>query len=126
MSSAPTRAPRGLADVGAVARAVAATTLALSCAAALAQAQSVAPQDGRVRGLSDASSSLERAFWACDHAATRHPLDSGDAMACSVVSENLKRTRFGGDFDAMLAWWRKNRVAEHRALDAVGRELANR
>jgi hypothetical protein len=59
---------------------------------------------------------LERAFWRCDHAATTGVLHSGEAMACSVASEAFKARRFGGDFAALLVWWRANKDAQHLAL----------
>ena len=62
---------------------------------------------------------LERAFWRCDHAATQGRLDSATAMDCSVATETLKAHRFGGDFTAMLAWWRERKDAEHQALSAA-------
>jgi hypothetical protein len=62
---------------------------------------------------------LERAFWRCDHAATHDALDSGTAMDCSIATEAFKARRFGGDFAAMLAWWRANKDTEHLALSAA-------
>lgn len=62
---------------------------------------------------------LERTFWRCDHAATQGVLDRATAMDCSVVTETLKARGFGGDFSAMLAWWRERKDAEHRALSAA-------
>ncbi len=112
---------------GAVACMVAAAMLGVACDAAFAQAQSTSPL-AATRSLPSrgGSGTLERAFWACDHAATRRGLDSGEAMACGVVSESLKNARFGGDLDAMLDWWRENRAAEYRELDAAGRGRARR
>jgi hypothetical protein len=62
---------------------------------------------------------LERAFWRCDHAATRGLLDAGTTMECSVATEAFKARRFGGDFAALLAWWRANKDAQHLALSAA-------
>jgi hypothetical protein len=39
-----------------------------------------------------------------------------EAYLCSSNHEELKKAKFGGDFAAMLKWWRQNKVAEHRAL----------
>jgi hypothetical protein len=69
----------------------------------------VAAQDMRIEAL-------ERTFWRCDHAATQGLLDAGAAMDCSVATEALKVRKFGGDFGAMLAWWRERKDAEHLAL----------
>lgn len=60
---------------------------------------------------------LERAFWACDHAASTHGVDGQTGMACGNATEQLKQRRFGGDFEAMLAWWREHKTAMHGALD---------
>jgi hypothetical protein len=70
--------------------------------------------------LLDAStlSALEREFWRCDYTATQVLLDSGTAQECGIVSEALKARRFGGDFTAMLAWWRANKDAQHLAESA--------
>jgi hypothetical protein len=62
---------------------------------------------------------LERAFWVCDHAATQVMLDFEPALRCSHVTEDLRRLRFGGDFAAMLAWWREHKAARHAALQAA-------
>lgn len=103
------------------ARIVFGAVLGSVCHGAFAQGLASAQQSAPVLRPVGAYSSLEKAFWACDHAATRGPFDTGEAMACSVVIENLKRNRFGGDFEAMLGWWQRNKDAEHRALDAAGR-----
>jgi hypothetical protein len=49
-------------------------------------------------------------------------IGSDIAVVCSAVTEDLKRTKFGGDFAAMLSWWQQNKVAEHAALDAANDE----
>jgi hypothetical protein len=66
-----------------------------------------------------ALASLEREFWRCDHAATQALLDSGTAEVCGAVTEALKARRFGGDFTAMVRWWRAHKDAEHRAASAA-------
>lgn len=63
---------------------------------------------------------LEWAFWMCDYASTDRSFQPVDAMACSVVTEDLKKRRFGGDFDAMYTWWQGARVTAHRAIEAAG------
>ena len=62
---------------------------------------------------------LERAFWRCDHAATQGVLDSATAADCSTATEALKARRFGGNFSAMLAWWRERKDDEYRSLAAA-------
>lgn len=86
------------------------------CSAALAP---LAHADGVSQPAAPAAlARLEQAFWICDHAAMQRGLDSGDAMACSVTAEELRNRRFGGDLDALLAWWQRGRAAAHRQLDA--------
>jgi len=81
--------------------------LAMSAATTCIGAQSSAPD------------ALEDAYWRCDYAATQGLLDVGTAMDCSVVVESLKARRFGGDFSAMLAWWRANKEARYLALSVA-------
>lgn len=64
---------------------------------------------------------LERAFWDCDHAATKRLISPSEAGECSAATEAVLRT-FGGDFPTMLAWWQRNKAAEHLARErAIGR-----
>ncbi len=49
---------------------------------------------------------LKRLLVQCQAAADRDLLDSGTAHACSIGYEALLKLGFGGDFQAMLAWWR--------------------
>lgn len=67
-----------------------------------------------------ATEQLESAFWLCDYASTDRAFQPVDAMACSVVTEDLRKRRFGGDFDAMYTWWQGARLAAHRAIEASG------
>jgi len=86
------------------------------CCAAAAQDPAQVPRSTAAASHAGAPSGLERSFWACDYAATVALLDGGTAAACSAIFEDLKKTRFNGDFDAMLAWWRQHKDAAHRAL----------
>jgi hypothetical protein len=54
---------------------------------------------------------LKRQYLICDDAATQRMLGSGEAAWCSVTSERLLREGFGGDFNALLAWWREAKPA---------------
>lgn len=105
---------------------VAATIASISVGVLAQSRAAVDPQAAQVVRSASAASTLERTFWVCDHVATRRALDSGEALACSVATEELKRTRFGGDFEVMLAWWQRNKPIEHRALDAAGAQTAGR
>jgi len=64
-------------------------------------------------------SPAEKTFWACDYAATTRLMDADEAAACSTNYEDLKNGRFDGDFRAMLEWWKKNKLDEHRAVAAA-------
>jgi hypothetical protein len=85
------------------------TRWTLVMAMALAASHAAAQQDVRLE-------TLERAFWRCDYEATQGRLDRAAAMECSVATEALKARKFGGDFGAMLAWWREHKPAAHLAL----------
>jgi hypothetical protein len=63
---------------------------------------------------------LEKAFWVCDHAATIGLIDGSTAITCGSLTEALKQRKFDGDFNAMLAWWREHKNAEHLALAQAG------
>lgn len=66
------------------------------------------------------SGALEKDFWACDYAATTRGVFGSEAYLCSSNHEELKKTKFRGDFTAMLKWWQQNKAAEHRALAEGG------
>lgn len=86
----------------------------------------VAAAEGAV-GATWPVAELERAFWACDHAATVGRIDSGTAITCAALTETFKQRKFNGDFSAMLTWWRLNKEAEHLALaNASGRNALAR
>ncbi|RZU00630.1 hypothetical protein [Rivibacter subsaxonicus] len=89
-------------------------------------AREQAPQALAVHATAGTHAELERAFWVCDHAATKQLIDMGTAAACSRLTEELKKKKFNGSFDAMLAWWRQNKAPEHQALDVAGRPTADR
>ena len=99
-------------------------TLFSNAAAALLVAASLVAVAPRVAaqasiGAELRMAELEKAFWACDHAATVGRIDSGTASTCSVLYENLKQRKFNSDFNAMLAWWRQHKEAEHLAVAAA-------
>ncbi|MEO8188324.1 MAG: hypothetical protein ABI580_13275 [Burkholderiaceae bacterium] len=62
---------------------------------------------------------LERGFWICDHLVTKQAADIQQAGTCSANFEALKETKFGGDFEKLLAWWRVNKAAQHKALESI-------
>src|SRR3954469_17278051 len=61
---------------------------------------------------------LERAFWLCDYIATERGVDSSPVALCTAVFDEVKNARFGGDFAALLDWWRLNKAVEHVKLSA--------
>jgi hypothetical protein len=56
---------------------------------------------------------LEKAFWVCDYTATTHGVESTPIALCTAVYAALKEQKFGGDFAALLQWWRENRDVEY-------------
>ncbi|MGZ8992395.1 MAG: hypothetical protein ACXW16_00045 [Burkholderiaceae bacterium] len=59
---------------------------------------------------------LERLFWMCDYAATAGTLQDNEIEMCGAATEQLKVSRFDGDSDELLAWWRASKEAEHQTL----------
>jgi hypothetical protein len=64
---------------------------------------------------------LEGAFWICDYAASTRGVTATPVELCGAVYEQLKNTRFGGDFLQLLVWWRENKLLEHQRLAAQDR-----
>jgi hypothetical protein len=60
---------------------------------------------------------LEHAFWACDHMASAKGVSATPASFCAVVTAELKKQKFGGDYEGLLDWWRLNKVAEYEKLE---------
>ena len=52
----------------------------------------------------------------CDHAATKGMIDVSQAALC-VLTDELRREKFDGNFEKLLMWWRLNKAAEHQKLD---------
>lgn len=65
----------------------------------------------------DKTADLEKAFWVCDYAGTNGVVGPDQAAACIAITDELKRTKFDGDLDRLVAWWRLNKAAQHQALD---------
>ena len=97
--------------------------LSTACAAlfAIATATGAAAAQGGAGASTVNGAELEHVFWICDHGATNGLLGGDMALTCSLATEELKATRFGGDFDVMLAWWRANKQAQHQALEEARR-----
>ena len=93
-------------------------TAALLVAASLVAAAAPAAAQAGI-GTELRMAELEKAFWACDHAATVGRIDSGTAITCASLTDTLKVRKFNSDFNAMLAWWQQHKEAEHLALAAA-------
>jgi len=72
-----------------------------------------------VAGTGDMTAELEKAFWVCDYAGTNGTAGGDQAVMCIAITDELKRTKFDGDFDRLVAWWKVNKVARHQELDRV-------
>jgi hypothetical protein len=85
--------------------------------AALAQSQAPSLADDPLARLEAqleqaTADQLKAIYVDCSSEAEQRLLGTGEAMACSVVYETLKRRVFGGDFDALFAWSRTQRTAQ--------------
>ena len=54
---------------------------------------------------------LRAIFTACSEASRSSLLDFGTAATCSLGYEALLRQGFGGNFQALMTWWRGHRDA---------------
>ena len=82
----------------------------LAIALALATAPASADELGAYPDPEPATQ-LERLFWNCERAAVSG-MSLDDGMLCAEITEQFKHARFGGDFDALLAYWRERKPAE--------------
>ena len=93
----------------------------LGCHGALAWAEERMQSPRSLGNDRGAVSSLEDAFWACDYAATTRGVFGAEGAKCGEIYENVKRRKFGGDFQSLLVWWQRNKAAEHQVLAAARR-----
>ena len=63
---------------------------------------------------------LEKKFWVCDYISTTRGIEGPHGVACGANYEELKQTKFGGDFEKLVTWWRLNKIAQHQALESAG------
>jgi hypothetical protein len=104
---------RSLSLLGAAAYALVLATTATQPESAFAGGPvAESPRVHAARSLGD----LEKAFWACDYAATTRGVLSTPVEICGAVTEDFKRVRFAGDFEALLKWWQENKAMAHRDL----------
>lgn len=66
---------------------------------------------------------LKALYLRCAHESNQRLLDFEEAARCSITGEVLKARSFGGDFNALLAWWRLHRN-EHLGDLSEGNPLA--
>lgn len=66
---------------------------------------------------------LKALYLRCAHVSSQRLLDFEEAAHCSIAGEVLKARSFGGDFNALLAWWRLHRD-EHLGDLGGGNPLA--
>ena len=62
---------------------------------------------------------LEQGFWVCDYVATTRGVYAAPIELCSTIMEELQTRKFGGDYEALLGWWREHKVVEHQKLEAA-------
>ena len=105
---------------------VCACACAVACLpAAAGQSSLVPPKPTHANAQLLSTAELERVFWACDYAAGTRGVLAKPVATCSAVFDDLKDARFGGDFDALVTWWRANKDTEHRRI-AETRQAAER
>jgi len=63
---------------------------------------------------------VEQAYWDCEYAATQGRISLDEGAACVEIFEDLKKGRFGGDFERFLSWWRENKEREISARARSG------
>ena len=88
-------------------------------AALAAPALAAEPAPLAAHGEPYALEDLERAFWYCDYIATTKGVLAAPMGACRFATEELKNAKFGGDFNALLVWWRDNKREEHGKLERL-------
>lgn len=83
---------------------------ATECAAATSRIQPVA-EHARVQAefARLSGTCLKELYLRCSREASQGLLDFGAAALCSSGHEALLKGEFGGDFNALLAWWRVHR-----------------
>ncbi len=62
---------------------------------------------------------LKRFFLQCERTVSQGSIGSADIRLCSLAYETLLQSSFGGDFLALLAWWR-NELKDHASARAAG------
>jgi hypothetical protein len=100
-------------------RIVVALSLAAACIMVFAQPHGASLDAGEASAVDPAKrdlDQLERLFWICDHAASTEGVTGVEGIACGEATEQVRVRKFGGNFEAMLVWWRENKGAMQQAL----------
>jgi len=66
-----------------------------------------------------AEADLKTLYLRCARESSRRLLGFDEAALCSTAGEALKARSFGGDFNALLAWWRLHRD-DHLVVSSDG------
>lgn len=83
------------------------------CTAEAAEMAELGDRSGSIRAMERLPEAcLKRLVLECHRAAGERMLDLGSAAMCSMGYEALLRKGFGGDFQALMAWWRGDRGVE--------------
>jgi hypothetical protein len=93
--------------------AIAAGTFAIAMLASSALAQHDTANTGAVTVRKDTlqaipADALKREYLKCERAAAQGIQDFSTALSCSMLYEELRQRVFGGNFNALLGWWRAN------------------
>ena len=73
----------------------------------------------KAQGSAAKIAELEKGFWVCDYLGTTRGTEGSHGVECGANYEELKQAKFGGDFDALVQWWRVNKAAQHAALESA-------
>jgi hypothetical protein len=87
-----------------------AQAVATGCAAATSRIQPLAEHAGVQAEFARLSGTcLKELYLRCSRESSQGLLDFGEAALCSFGHEALLKGEFGGNFNALLAWWRVHR-----------------
>jgi hypothetical protein len=100
-------------------RIVVALSLAAACIMVFAQTHGASLDAGEASAVDPATRDLdqiERLFWICDHTASTEGVTGVEGIACGEATEQVRLRKFGGNFEAMLVWWREKKGSMQQAL----------
>ena len=73
-------------------------------------------QSDRSQLASASVEQLKTAYLDCDKRSSRVVLDPAGARTCSLIAEELLQRAFAGNFDELLAWWRRAAQSGERVV----------